>query len=216
LTLSVDHNPLTDSWRTQPKPTSDSGSIAGRVYVKQDAGEAEAAGKFGDAKIRLNRVQTVASAGDRYFVDHVAPYQRTRVEIDPSSLADPLLSPERRVVEVVTRPGSTVMVDFPLVTTTIIEGNLYILDAQGHKQSVKSGVVELQDKDGHPLRQVITEFDGYFSFDQITAGEYRLGVPAEVLKDNNAVLAGSLPVSVQKVTEFISNKDIVLRPKPPE
>ena len=215
LTFSLDHSQISDRWRMQPKPISDSGAIAGRIYAKQDEDGRETPGSIGGAQVRLNHIQTIIGTENGYFVDHVTPYQTTRVEIDPSSIKDPLLTPEHKAFDVVTRPGSTVVVDFPLIMTTTIEGNLYILDAQGKKQPVKNGIVELQDKDGKPLRRVMTEFDGYYSFDQVAAGEYKLGVPDEVLKDNNAVLPQKPPVNIQTVTEFISDKNIVLQPKPP-
>ena len=214
LTFSLSHNPISGHWRSQPRPYADDGAIAGRIYVKPNGDDADSALAPKNARVVVDNSTLPVDQKDGYVAGWIAPYRKTKVEIDPNSIADPLLSPEHKGYEVMTRPGSTVVADFPMIMTTTIEGNAYILDKQNNKQPLKEAVVELEDKDGKPLRRTITEFDGYFSFDKIGAGHYQLGVPTEVLKDFHAVIKVAPAIDIAKVTEFISNRDIVLAPEP--
>lgn len=212
LAFSAAHNPVTGRWMSQPKPYSESGTVAGRVYLQPDSDDVEPAVNSENARIVVDNATVTADPKEGYLARWITPYRKVKVQIDPNSIADPLLSPERKGYEVVTRPGNTVIVDFAMVPTTTIEGTVFILDKLGKKEPLKDAVVELEDKDGKPLRRIITEFDGYFSFDRVSKGEYRLGVPTEVLKEYKASIKVQPQVNITKVTEFISNRDIILVP----
>ncbi len=212
LTFSLSHDPVTEQWRSRPRPSSDSGAVAGRVFVKPNGDDIESAVDLHKASVVVDNMTVPVGAHDDYLAGMIPPYRKIRVEIDPNSIADPLLSPEHKGYEIVTRPGNTVLANFPMVMTTTIEGNAFILDKAGKKQPLKDAVVELEDQSGRPLRRSITEFDGYFSFDRVGVGHYRLGVPSEVLKELHATIKLQPRIDIDKVTEFISNRNIVLAP----
>lgn len=212
LTLSLSHNPVTGSWHSQPAPGADSGVVAGRVFVKPDGDTPQAGANLQNAVVRVDNRTASVDPKNGYLANWATPYRRIKVEIDPNSVTDPLLSPQSKGYQVITRPGSAVVTDFPMVMTTVIEGAVYILDKNGVKQPLGNAVVELQDKDGMALRRIVTEFDGYFTFDHVVAGTYRLSVPPEVLKEYKAVIKAEPQISIAKVTEFINNRDIVLTP----
>ncbi len=215
LLFSVFHNPLTHNWQTQPQPIADSGAVAGHVYTAQDKNDPynDGAAPQPDAKVKVNSM-TAPSYGGNYLITPVAPYENARIELDPESIKDPLLTPVTKSYKAMTRPGDMIIADFPLVMTTIIEGNVTLLDEQGHQTNLKDIVVELQDKTGKPLRRLISEFEGYFSFDKVEAGEYWLNVPDDALAVYNAVLTEKPHIVITKVDEFITDKSIVLRVKP--
>ncbi len=212
--FSLNHDKATDSWRMQPQQTSGGGAITGRVFVDEDGdGKPDEGGKLmPDVKVRVNRAAATLSP-DGYFVAPVTPYEPSRVELDEGSITDPLLTPVTRGYQVVTRPGDTVVADFPLVRTTIIDGTVTFLDDKGDKRELGDIVVELEDKDGKPLRRVMSAVDGYFIFDKIKIGEYLLTVPEEALAAYNAALDSKVRIVIEEVSEFVTGKDILLLQK---
>ncbi|MDD3370565.1 MAG: carboxypeptidase-like regulatory domain-containing protein, partial [Alphaproteobacteria bacterium] len=133
--------------------------------------------------------------------------------LDAGSIADPLLSPVTQGYTVVTRPGDNVVADFPLVHMTVIDGTVYFLDRDGSKRELGNVVVELGDKAGKPLRRVISGVDGYFSFDRVQVGDYILTVPGEALADINADVVATIPVIIEKIDEFMTGNELLLRQK---
>ena len=94
------------------------------------------------------------------------------VGIDRSSLGDPMLAPKKALQVVVPRPGVPAEVDIGLVGAGDIEGAI-----------VKSGGLgfegldlELVDANGVAVATVRSDFDGYFLFDRVPYGTYRIRV----------------------------------------
>lgn len=210
LIFSVNHDPVTGKWRTQPQATSDSGAISGRVYVSDEDGVSTQ--NLPTAKVKINKLLIVPDEDD-FFAAPVPPYQKNIVEFDPNSVADPLLTPETTGFQVVTRPGDNVVVDIPLVHTTIIDGTVYLTDDNGNKRVLSDVVVELDGGDGKPLKRVLSGIDGYFSFDKVKVGDYALSVPDEALAAINADLDNKVVIKIDKIDDFITGKDISLHQK---
>ncbi|HAX92082.1 MAG TPA: hypothetical protein DCY07_07755 [Rhodospirillaceae bacterium] len=197
----------------QPQQTSSGGAIAGRVFVDENNNGIYDGGEklLPEAKVRVDRA-AVKLDEEGYFVAPVAPYGISKVEINESSLSDPLLTPKEKGYRVQTRPGDTVVADFPLVHTTIIDGASYFLEGESQRE-IGNIVIELQDKDSKPLRRVISEIDGYFSFDKVQKGEYWISVPEEVLESLNATLVNKIHIIIDVIDGFISDNNILLRQK---
>jgi len=92
------------------------------------------------------------------------------VGIDRSSLGDPMLAPKKALQVVTPRPGVPAEVEIGLVGAGDIEGAI-----------VKSGGLgfegldlELVDSSGAAVATVRTDYDGYFLFDRVPYGTYRI------------------------------------------
>jgi hypothetical protein len=92
------------------------------------------------------------------------------VRIDETSLSDPMLVPRKAIQVVVPRPGVAAAVDIALVGGGDIEGAI-----------VKSGGIgfegldlELVDASGKVAATARTDFDGFFLFERMPYGEYRV------------------------------------------
>ena len=212
--FSLNHDPVTNAWHAQPRQTSDSGAISGRVYIDENNNHHLDDGEkiFSDAKIKVNNVLVKPDVDD-FFVTPVSAYQTNRVEVDAASIADPLLTPAVVGYNVLTRPGDSVIADFPLVRTTIIDGSVVFLDDKGNKHELSNVVVELEDTAGKPLHRVISAIDGYFSFDKIQTGEYWLTIPEEALNAVNASLDKKISIRIEKIDEFLTGNEITLHQK---
>ncbi|NCC03321.1 MAG: hypothetical protein EOM37_04650 [Proteobacteria bacterium] len=212
--FSLVHNPSTNKWQAQPQQTSSGGAVAGRIFSDVNGNGVYDEGEklFPDAAVRVNRLPVKMDEGG-YFVAPVAPYNIAKVELNASSIDDPLISPKTNGYRVRTRPGDVVVADFPLVQTTIIDGNSYFLEKNGERRPLGNIVVELTDKDKKILKRVISDAEGYYTFENVEKGEYWLSVPDDVLSQLNAMLRDKVHVVVDRIDNFVTGQDVVIEQK---
>jgi hypothetical protein len=117
------------------------------------------------------------------------------VGIDVTSLDDPMLVPKRALQVVVPRPGVAADVAIPLVGGGDVEGALIKSGELGFE-----GVdLELVDGMGKVAGTARTDFDGFFLFERVAYGEYRLRVSAA--SAGAAAIVPDLGVSLKVTTE---------------
>ncbi len=112
---------------------------------------------------------------DRYgrtIIDGLQPYEQILIGIDASSLPDPFVQPANSGIVVTPRPGIPSIIELPLVSAGEISGTL---QREGGKPL--SGVeLELVDKNGRVVKSTRSEFDGFFLFEFVPYGNYKLRV----------------------------------------
>ena len=140
-------------------------------------------------------------------VGGLTTYARLAVGIDRSSLADPLLAPKKAVQVVVPRPGAPTLVDIALVSAGDVEGVLLKSGGLGFE-----GVdLELVDAAGQVVATARSDFDGFFLFEGVAYGEYRLRVlrdsaaAAGIAEDLGVKLAVSADYSVVRLGSIVAN-----------
>jgi hypothetical protein len=92
------------------------------------------------------------------------------VGIDETSLSDPMLVPKKALQVVVPRPGVPAEVEIGLVGGGAIEGAIVRSGGLG----VEGVDVELLDGSGKLVGTARTDFDGFFLFERVAFGRYRL------------------------------------------
>ena len=109
------------------------------------------------------------------LVGGLATFTPVTVGIDESSLADPMLVPRKALQVVVPRPGVPARVEIGLVGGGDIEGAI-----------VKSGGLgfeglglELVGSDGKVVATAQTNFDGFFLFERVPYGDYRIRLSSD-------------------------------------
>jgi hypothetical protein len=117
------------------------------------------------------------------------------VGIDVTSLDDPMLVPRQALQVVVPRPGVAADVAIPLVGGGDVEGALIKSGELGFE-----GVdLELIDGSGKTVGTARTDFDGFFLFERVPYGDYRLRVSAA--SASAAGIVTDLGVSLKVTTE---------------
>jgi hypothetical protein len=108
------------------------------------------------------------------FIGGLTPYVPVLIGIDAGSLPDPFVQPANSGVVVTPRPGVPVMIELPLVSAGEISGTLL---REGGR--VLSGVaIELIGKDGQTVKTTRSEYDGFFLFESVPYGLYKLRIAA--------------------------------------
>jgi len=106
------------------------------------------------------------------IVDNLSPFRPVLIGVDTSSLDDPFIQPALPGVVVTPRPGVIARIELPLVSAGEVEGTLV-----GSGGAGLSGVgLELLDKKGRVVGKTQTEFDGFFLFESVPYGEYRVQI----------------------------------------
>ena len=140
----------------------------------------------------------VTAENGRTIVDGLAPFQPVLVGVDLSSLDDPYLVPATKGVVVVPRPGVITEVLLPISPSGEVEGML--MTTSGTPQP--GAQLELIDAKGAVLATTVSEYDGFFLFDRVPYGKYRLrlaGPDARKLQVREALAAG---ITVSRASEI--------------
>jgi hypothetical protein len=111
-------------------------------------------------------------ARGRVMLPGLATYEPVAIGVDESSLADPMLMPKRRLQVVVPRPGVPAEVEIGLVGGGDIEGAIVKSGGLGFE-----GLdIELVDSRGKVVATTRTDFDGFFLFQRVHYGTYKVQV----------------------------------------
>ncbi|MEM1053503.1 MAG: carboxypeptidase-like regulatory domain-containing protein [Pseudomonadota bacterium] len=123
----------------------------------------------------LRTTDAITGENGTAIVDELRPFFPVLVGIDESSLEDPFLAPSTKGIVVTPRPGVAAKIELAVSPTGEVEGSL--LSPSGTEQS---GVrLQLIDERGAVAADTISEFDGFFLFQRVPYGEYRLRVSDE-------------------------------------
>jgi hypothetical protein len=165
-----------DGFELSRQPLAAAGVVHARVYRDlNDNGVRDAAEPFEkDALVTTGNKLSEKATDSRgsVLIGGLSTFIPVTVGIDESSLSDPMLVPRKALQVVVPRPGVPANVEIGLVGGGDIEGAI-----------VKSGGLgfegldlELLDASGKVVATARTDFDGFFLFERVAYGKYRIRV----------------------------------------
>ncbi len=179
LAFSLGPDPVSGGIRVTNNKLARSGQAAVTVFrddngnARRDPGEELLPDVLVEAGLR--RTDAITGENGRAIVDDLRPFRPVLVGIDETSLDDPFLAPSTKGVVLTPRPGVVAQIELAISPTGEIEGS--ILNPSGTQQS---GVrLELVDNRGAVAAETISEFDGFFLFQRVPYGQYRLRVAEE-------------------------------------
>ena len=196
------------------QPLASAGSIRARVYRDlndngvADPGEPLEKGAIVTAGHSVAR-QPTDSKG-MVMVAGLATFTPITVGIDRSSLGDPMLAPEKALQVVVPRPGVPAQVDIGLVSSGDIEGAVVKNGGLGFE-----GVdLELVDSSGAVVGTARTDYDGYFLFEGVPYGTYRVRIAKDSAEAIGVPQELKLQTTVDDQHPVARLGSIQLQPKP--
>ena len=178
LAFSIGPNPQNGGIRVASDKLASSGQAFAIVYQDENADGIRQANEQVQKAVELTAGLSARGAPTddqgRTVIDGLQPYEPILIGIDASSLPDPFVQPATSGVVVTPRPGVPVMIELPLVSAGEISGNL---QREGGK--TLNGVdIELLDKAGRVVKTTRSEYDGFFLFEFVPYGSYKLRVVA--------------------------------------
>ena len=117
-------------------------------------------------------------------------------------------------VRVLPRPGKVVMVDFPVVITSEIDGTVFLEEA-GTTRGIGNAALELVNELGEVVSRQRSAADGYYIVPAVRPGRYTLRLSAEQLRNLGLVAAQqSRPINMLPDGEYVNGIDFALRAAP--
>lgn len=178
LAFSLGPDPVRGGFRMSSEKLAASGQAYAIVFQDQNADGVRQPNEPVEKAVELTaglsgRGQPTDERG-RTFIGGLTPFVPVLIGIDASSLPDPFVQPSTSGVVVTPRPGIPVVIELPLVSAGEISGTLL---REGGR--VLSGVeIELLDKAGRVVKSTRSEYDGFFLFESVPYGQYRLRIAA--------------------------------------
>jgi hypothetical protein len=178
LAFSLGPNPQSGGIRVASEKLASSGQAFAVVYQDENADGIRQPDEPVQKEVELTAGLTAkgapTDAEGRTVIDGLQPYEAVLIGIDASSLPDPFVQPANSGIVVTPRPGVPVIIELPLVSAGEISGNL---QREGGK--ILSGVdIQLLDKTGRVVKTTRSEYDGFFLFESVPYGSYKLKVAA--------------------------------------
>lgn len=148
-----------------------------------------------DVQIAAGRVPVdrLTDPNGETVIDSLEAFRPVLIGIDASSLPDPLVSPSGPGIVVTPRPGVVATVELPLAGAGEVDGTL----VKGGGATLEGVDLELVDARGIVVSRTRSDFDGYFLFERVPYGQYRVRIAkasAEAAR-LHAGLAGDVRVS---------------------
>ncbi len=208
LAFSLGPDPVSGGVRVTNNKLARSGQAAVTVFRDDNGNSRRDPGEdvLPDVMVEAGLRSTDAITGEngRAIVDDLRPFRPVLVGIDESSLEDPFLAPSSKGIVLTPRPGIVAQIELPISPTGEVEGS--IVNTSGVNQP---GVrIELVDSRGAVAAQTLSEFDGFFLFQRVPYGQYRL----RIAEESAAALqvARPLPLSDGRQTfRLDQNEDVV-------
>lgn len=142
------------------------------------------------------------------LIGGLEPYVPILVGIDTESLSDPFMQPATSGTVITPRPGVPISVELPLVAAGEISG--YLLKEGG--KTMGGLDVELLDKAGRVLRATRSEYDGFFLFESVPYGQYRLRVGATAAAIVGVQAEITAVAKLDRANPMVDLGQIVLKP----
>jgi len=139
------------------------------------------------------------------------PAHRERdLSVDLASLQDPFLLPALEGLRATGHPGGHVTLEFPVTFSGDIEGTVYARTTAGDVPLRNIGL-ELVDLSQRSIRKTVSEFDGYYLFQEIPPGWYEIHVIPETLTRKNLRLPPPVAAVVPPEGGVSDGNDFLLR-----
>ncbi|MEO0418561.1 MAG: carboxypeptidase-like regulatory domain-containing protein [Pseudomonadota bacterium] len=185
VAFSLGPDPVRGGVRVTQTKLARSGQAAVTVFRDEDGNGRRDPGEelLKDVMVEAGLRSTDAVTGEngRVIVDDLNPFRPVLVGVDETTLGDPFLAPAIKGVVVTPRPGVIAQVELPISPSGEVDGLL--LNPSGLEQpGVK---LELVRPNGEVLGSTVSEFDGFFLFERVPYGRYRLKVGKDAAKTLN-------------------------------
>jgi len=175
LGFSFGRNPLTGRMFLARPGLAAGGAAALRAFADDngngrfDPGEAPVP----DVTFLSGTEETKTDAAGRALIAGLGDGTRASVRVDADSLPDITLAAARPGIELVPRPGRIHVSDFAIVSLSDVEGTAYFRASTGDR-AVSRLRLRMLRPDGTIAASARTESDGFFLFERLPAGDYRL------------------------------------------
>ncbi len=133
------------------------------------------------------------------------------IEIDGSSIEDPFGLPKKKSKLIVSRPGVTQVIDFPVQNTGEVDGTIY-LDDDGENQPMAGVELQLLNDNAEIVETTRSANDGFYLFTMVKPGHYTVDIPKlGGGRQRDFLVDPSAPIEIDARGSIISDLVFVVR-----
>ncbi|WDD99260.1 hypothetical protein [Thalassomonas actiniarum] len=196
------------------KPLTSSGALKVRVFEDLNANGQFDVGEplIKGAKIKgaQNYRQAVSDEQGIALLQNMPNNVTTDIELKEGSLGDPFLIPGFEGVSITPRRGFVDRLDFPVVTSSEVEGTVYLRNKEGEETPAPYVTVNLLDEQGHIVASEDTAFDGYYLFTDLRPGNYRASIDSDYLERKKLHKTDDLILDLSAQGDILNGSDFTL------
>jgi hypothetical protein len=174
VSFSVGRDPLGGGWRLSSDKLAQRGQAAVAVFLDENGDGQRSPGEQPLAGVSITAGSQGAAdptdAQGHAFVEGLQPYEKVLISVDEITLPDPFLIAHGRGLVVTPRPGVAAVIELAVTPTGEVEGTLQSPEGV----PVPGGELQLLDPAGKVISSTRSEYDGFFLFDRVPYGRYRL------------------------------------------
>lgn len=172
-------------------------------------------------KNRLRGGKAVSDKNGVAALENISPSDINTVTLDVKTLPDIYMAPGREQLRIFGKSGFNGPIYYPISLLGEISGTLLTTHPveTAEEQSGVAGALGaiklvLLDKNDKVVAETYSEYDGYFSFQSLPLGEYRLYIPASPLLDDWYTGArNGPPIALTAKNTEVSTLEVTLSPE---
>ncbi len=212
ISVGITPDPYTGRARWQDPTATRTGAVNARVFLDQNAN-----GRYDSGDEPLPGVGFRAPGGGTprsdavgtAFLNELPIDGRIRVGIDTGTIEDPHWLTPRESERIVLRPGAPIQLDFPVVPVGEIDGWVRVARANG-SEPMHGISVQLVDASGEVLRSSRSQIDGFYIFQEIVPGRYRLRVDPDQVRRLGLVAPAEREVVISEGGVILADENFEL------
>jgi len=164
-----------------------------------------------DVEVNAGGRKAVTNASGTAIIRGLSPSRRVDVAIEPVSLVDPFLVLETPGVSIIPRPGVMQRLDYFVVMTSEIEGNV-LFAGDGSEKPVGGIMLQITEEEtGKVAGRTRTDSQGFYILDFIKPGNYYVDIDQQQANNLGVYVANLGLVAINDEGDVLGGHDIVLR-----
>jgi len=217
LFMSLGRDPRSGRMVADWQPMAGSGAVSARAFLDAnqngvfDAGE-EPIENAGFVLNSGSRPATRTGPDGQAYLSRLTPHLYTDIELDASTLEDPLWVPAVPGMRILPRPGKTQVLDFPVVMTGEVDGVVYLQDGN-RRRGIGAAEVELVDASGNVAARATSSSDGYYIVQAVRPGRYQARIAPEQLAKLGLLSDKETALEIKADGSFVNGLDFTVRRK---
>ncbi|MDH5444045.1 MAG: hypothetical protein OEY52_00725 [Gammaproteobacteria bacterium] len=213
FSISLGRDPRLQNWHTQALPMATNGSVSILVFFDANQNGIRDHNEKGLPNIAFHQNNSIKQKktdkdGFVLFTDLPA-HESIELGVDIASLEDPLMIPSTPGVRITPRPGHIDQINFPIILTGEIDGNIY-LRKKGKNIPVGDIEMVLTDMEGKIIQKIKSAYDGFYVMSKIPAGTYLMKLSSKEASKYGLKDVVPREINIKAENPFISGVNFIL------
>ncbi|MCT4552684.1 MAG: hypothetical protein N4A44_03380 [Alphaproteobacteria bacterium] len=208
-------NPTTRKYHSFNGNVSSTSSLSANIFLDDNENgimdEDEEKLEYVSVKLNGSERDELSDKDGNVFVPSISTYKAGLVTINEETLPDISMVPSIKNIPIRGKPGSWVEISYPVVLAGIVDGTV-ITKVNGRKRTQKGMKISLIKEGSEEIHELISDSDGYFSFENIRKGKYQVIFDEQQLKDLDLRVEKNQIFRVHEDNLFMTLDNIILKP----